>query len=221
MKIAVLANGQWDAEWGRLELARFDYLICADGGGNSALLTGRIPDVLIGDLDSITPENLELCRRNDVLIQQYPREKDETDLELALEYALNMLGTKMSSPNASSREMSSLWLYGATGGRVDHLLGNLALLLKFLNRGCCIHIKDPLHEIYMIRGRETLKGRAGQELSIIPVTEKIRVTTDGLFYPLHGEFILKESPRGISNVFLEEQAVVQVEEGIALLVLLT
>lgn len=211
MKIAVLANGQWDAEWGRLELARFDYLICADGGGNSALQTGRMPEVLIGDLDSITPENLELCRRNDVLIQQYPREKDETDLELALEYALNLLEAKT----------PSLWLYGATGGRVDHLLGNLALLLKFLNRGCCIHIKDPLHEIYMIQGRETLKGRAGQELSIIPVTEKIRVTTDGLYYPLHGEFILKESPRGISNVFLGEQAVVQVEEGIALLVLLT
>lgn len=220
MKVAVIANGAWDAEWGSRELAQFDFLIGADGGGNHALQSGRLPEVLMGDLDSITPENLELCRQKNVHIEQYPREKDETDLELALEYAVGQLKREAPSQNPSSWEMHTLWLYGATGGRVDHLLGNLALLLNFLKKGYCIHIKDPLHEIYLLKGREELKGRAGQEVSLIPVTEKARVTTEGLYYPLQGDVILQDSPRGISNVFLGEEAVVEVEEGIVLLVLL-
>ncbi|AHF07631.1 thiamine diphosphokinase [Desulfitobacterium metallireducens] len=208
MRVAVVANGEWDVDWGSRELAQYDMLICADGGGNYALQSGRVPKVLIGDLDSITPGNLELCRQKKVHIEQFPREKDETDLELALEYAVSQLNPQ------------TLWLYGATGGRVDHLLGNLALLLNFHKRGYCIHIKDPLHEIYLLQGREELKGRAGQELSLIPVSEKARVTTEGLYYPLQGDVILQDSPRGISNVFLGEEAVVEVEEGIVLLVVL-
>lgn len=220
MKVAVIANGAWDAEWGSQELAQFDFLIGADGGGNHALQSGRLPEVLMGDLDSITPESLELCRQKNVHIEQFPREKDETDLELALEYAVSQLKREAPSQDPSSREIHTLWLYGATGGRVDHLLGNLALLLNFLKKGYCIHIKDPLHEIYLLQGREELKGRAGQELSLIPVTEKARVTTEGLYYPLQGGLLLQDSPRGISNVFLGEEAVVEVEEGIVLLVLL-
>ncbi|HVJ50558.1 thiamine diphosphokinase [Desulfitobacterium sp.] len=215
MKFAVLANGEWDVDWGRRKLSQYDFLICADGGGNHALQAGRLPDVLIGDLDSITPENLELCRQKDVQIQQYPREKDETDLELALEFAVSQLELQ-----PSSLDSHSLWLYGAIGGRVDHLLGNLALLLNFWKRGYRIYLEDPLHEIYLLQGREVLKGRQGQELSIISVTEKARITTEGLYYPLTGDVIVQDSPRGISNVFLGEKAVVQVDEGIVLLVLL-
>lgn len=220
MKLAVIANGEWNEDWGSRELAQFDTLICADGGGNHVLKAGRLPDVLIGDLDSITPENLELCRQKGVRIQQFPREKDETDLELALEYAVSQLKLQSLSQCSSNEDINTLWLYGATGGRVDHLMGNLALQLNFLKRGYPIHIKDPLHEIYLIRGREEIKGRAGQELSLIPITEKVRVTTEGLYYPLHEDVILQDSPRGISNVFLGEQAVVQVHEGIVMLVLL-
>lgn len=215
MTLAVLANGDWNADWGRRELAKFDVLICADGGGNHALQSGRLPEVLIGDLDSITPENLELCRQKDVLIRKFPREKDETDLELALEYAVGQLRFQ-----SSPRDSHPLWLYGATGGRVDHLLGNLALLLNFLKRGYCIHIKDPRQEIYLLQGRDVLKGRPGQEVSIISVTEKACVTTEGLYYPLKGDIMVQDSPRGISNVFLGEEAVVQVDEGIVLIALL-
>lgn len=220
MRLAVIANGEWEPDWGRRELAQYDYLICADGGGNHALQAGRLPDVLIGDLDSITPENLDLCRQKKVHIQQFPREKDETDLEVALEYAVKELKREELSPDSLTGGEHTFWLFGATGGRVDHLMGNLALLLNFYKRGYSIHIKDPLHEIYLVHGKEVLKGRAGQELSIIPITEKARVTTEGLYYPLRGEVIAQDSPRGISNVFLGDQAVVQVDEGIVMLVLL-
>lgn len=220
MKLAVIANGEWNADWGSRELSQFDFLICADGGGNHALQAGHLPDALIGDLDSITPENLDLCRQKKVYIQQFPREKDETDLELALEYAVKQLKHHEIAQESLNEDNHTFWLLGATGGRVDHLMGNLALLLHFFKRGYSIHIKDPLHEIYLIQGREELKGRAGQELSLIPITEKAQVTTEGLYYPLQGDVISQDSPRGISNVFLSEQAVVQVDEGIVMLVLL-
>lgn len=216
MKAAVLANGDWDADWGSRELAQLDILICADGGGNSALQAGRIPEVLIGDLDSISSENLEKCRQNGVIIQQFPREKDETDLELALEYAVKQL--QLQPPGLNPQ---IIWLYGAIGGRVDHLLGNMALMLQYYKKGFSIHLKDPLHEIYLLQGRETLKGCPGQELSILPVTETARVTTQGLYYPLKGEVLKQDSTRGISNVFSEEEAVVEVDEGIVMLVVLS
>ncbi|WP_425807208.1 thiamine diphosphokinase [Desulfitobacterium sp. Sab5] len=216
MKAAVLANGDWDADWGSRELAQVDVLICADGGGNSALQAGRIPEVLIGDLDSVSSENLEKCRRNGVIIQQFPREKDETDLELALEYAVKQL---QSQPPGSNSQI--IWLYGAIGGRVDHLLGNMALMLHYYKKGFSIHLKDPLHEIYLFQGRDILKGCPGQELSILPITETARVTTKGLYYPLKGEVLKQDSTRGISNVFAEEEAVVEVDEGIVMLVLLS
>lgn len=215
-RIAVLANGEWNADWGAKELAQVDVLICADGGANHALKVGRMPEVLIGDLDSISPENLEICRQKGVSIQQFPREKDETDLEIALEYAICQL--KSENPSLDSQ---ILWLYGAIGGRVDHLLGNLALLLHYHKKGFSIHLKDPLHEIYLLEGRGILKGHPRQELSIIPITESARVATKGLYYPLKAEVLKQDSTRGISNVFAEEEAVVQVDEGIVMLVLLS
>lgn len=221
MKVAVLANGEWDAEWGRLELVQVDFLISADGGGNHALASGRLPEVLIGDLDSITPENLALCRQKDVLIQQFPREKDETDLELALEFAIRHLSSTKLKDSKDSKDSHTVWLYGATGGRIDHLLGNLALLLRFLKKGYRIHLKDPSHEIYLInKGQEALKGHLGKELSLLPITETARVTSKGLYYPLKSDVLYQDSPRGISNVFLGEDAVVQVDEGIVLITLL-
>lgn len=215
MRIAVVANGEWDSDWGKKELGSFDLLIAADGGGNRIIESGFYPHILIGDLDSIDPENLEICRKQKVLIQQFPREKDETDLELALEYAAARL-IEMNNQSVNKQ----IWLFGATGGRVDHFLGNLALLQGFLKRGYCVRVKDPYHELWLLSGREQIKGEKGQEISLIPLSEKSVVQTEGLYYPLNRDVLRQDSPRGISNVFLGEDAFVDVSEGIVLAVLL-
>lgn len=234
MKCAVIANGEWDGEWGKNELASYDVLIAADGGGNRVIEAGFFPDILVGDLDSITTENLERCRQYGTEIIQYPREKDETDLELALELAVARIQDNGISPGSHSDSLDSLDrrslrqerfhtidLLGATGGRVDHLLGNLALLLSFLKKGYRIRGKDPTHEFWLIQGREYIKGQTNQEISLIPVTEYATVRTEGLYYPLHQEILRQDSPRGISNVFLGEDAFIEVSEGIVLVVLLS
>lgn len=211
MKIAVLANGAWDLNWGDRVLRTVDFLICADGGANYALQSGRMPDLLIGDLDSISTENLKKCEVKGCVIERYPCQKDETDLELALSKA---------AERASFVGEREIWLYGATGKRIDHFLGNLGLMLSYARKGFCLRIVDPEHEMWILQGREQIQGSQGQEISLIPLSDRAVVTTEGLFYPLEHGVLLQDSPRGISNVFLGEKAVVEVHEGWLLVVLL-
>lgn len=210
MKIAVLANGAWDFEWGRRALQEADYLICADGGANHALQAGRMPDRLIGDLDSVSAEVLKRCEDAGCLINRYPGEKDQTDLELALRTAEEQAGL------AGERD---IWLYGATGKQIDHLLGNLALLLAYARKGYRIRMLDPEQEIWVLRSRERIRGTAGQRLSLLALSEQAVVTAEGLYYPLVKGLLRQDSPRGISNVFLGEEAALQVHEGWVLAVL--
>lgn len=207
-RIVVLANGWWDKEWGSRELARADVLICADGGANSAIASGRMPDVVIGDLDSITGENLSQCRTLGIEIQAYRREKDETDLELALKYASGLC-----------QERDELYVYGITGDRIDHVLGNVALLLAYARRSIHFRAKDQSQEMWIIQGREEIIGRAGQEISLIPLSESAIVSTAGLYYPLRNERLYQASTRGISNVLVGAKAVVEVHEGWVMAVL--
>ena len=209
-KIAVLANGVWDLKWGKRVLQEVDFLICADGGANNAALSGRLPDLLIGDMDSILPENLILCENADCVIERYSSEKDETDLELALCRA---------EKQACLFDEQDIWLYGASGKRMDHFLGNLALMLAYARRGRRIRLVDPEHEMWIIQGREEIRASLGQEISLIALSEKAVVTTEGLYYPLTQGVLFQESPRGVSNVFLGEKAVIQVHLGFVLVVL--
>lgn len=231
MRAVVVANGEWNSEWGKQELAAFDLVVAADGGADHILESGYLPHALIGDLDSLKPENLEKCRKQGIHILQYPSEKDETDLELALEYAASRLKLMdqagqqepaQKEPSSNKQEMlKDIWLLGATGGRVDHLLGNLALMLGFFKRGIRIRAKDPYHELWLIRGQEKLKGEKGQELSLIPISEFAVVRTEGLYYPLNNDTLRQDATRGISNVFLGEDAFVDVSEGVVLAVRLS
>lgn len=210
MKIAVLANGAWDLNWGQQVLKDVDFLICADGGANNAILSGCMPDLLIGDLDSILPENLNRCENAGCGIQRYPSEKDETDLELALTRA---------EEQARFVGQTDIWLYGATGKRIDHFLGNVALMLAYAKKGYRIRLVDPEHEIWILLGRELIRGTLGQEISLITLSEKAIVTTEGLYYPLRHDVLFQESPRGVSNVFLGDEAGIEVHEGWVLVVL--
>lgn len=210
MKIAVLANGAWDLEWGSQVLKEVDFLICADGGANHAALSERIPNLLIGDLDSITPEILKQCENAGCVIARFPCEKDETDLELALIIA---------EEQARLVNERDIWLYGATGKRIDHFMGNIALMLAYARKGYRIRLVDPEHEIWILQSRECIRRSLGQKLSLIALSEKAVVTTEGLYYPLHQGVLLQDSPRGMSNVFLGEEAVIQVHEGWVMVVM--
>lgn len=214
MKIAVLAGGSWSPGWGKKQLADVNFLVCADSGANAALLAGRIPDVLVGDLDSINPEVLMLCQEHQVVIEQYPPEKDQTDLELALQRAVHVMGG-----SGEEIQAEEILVLGATGDRVDHFLGNLALALHYAQRGVRLRFKDPKQEVWVVLGRESVIGRVGQEVSLIALSAKACVSTQGFYYPLEHGILAQNSPRGISNVMMAEECVIEVHEGWVLAVM--
>jgi len=113
--VFVFANGVLaDIGWLPPILARAAAVIAADGGLRHVLALGRRPDVLIGDLDSLPPGVDPETAAGKVI--RYPRDKDETDLELALLYAVDHY------PDAE------VFVVGGAGGRLDHLLANVLLL---------------------------------------------------------------------------------------------
>lgn len=215
MKVAVIANGEWDSQWGYGELnnSQIDLLIAADGGCNLAIASGRIPDILIGDLDSVIQDNLIKCQQSNSEIIKYPAEKDETDLELAVRYAV------MHLKNYGDPQ-DEIPLYGAGGKRLDHLMGNIALMLGTADNNRRIRMIDMNYQAWiMLPGKELIHGVKGQECSIISLTERSRVTSKGLYYELSNLTLLQSCARGISNVFTSAEAEVEVHEGKILVIL--
>ena len=98
-----------------------DIIICADGGANHIYKTGVKPDMIVGDLDSIDDETLLYYQEQNVLFHKFSSKKDLTDTELAINFALE-------------EGANELVLFGSTGSRLDHTLGNIMLLYKLLKQ---------------------------------------------------------------------------------------
>lgn len=113
-RAVIFANSTVSADH-PLELLDKDFLIAADGGANHLIRCGLIPHLLIGDLDSIAPSDLAYCEAENVEFLAFPKDKDETDLELALIEALK-------------RGFQKIVLTRVLGDLPDHTLGNIALL---------------------------------------------------------------------------------------------
>lgn len=198
----LFANGELEeTRWLAQFITAEDYLIAVDGGLRHLLRVGRNPHLLIGDLDSVTPAQLEQMKAAGVEIRQYPVEKDETDLELALLAAVKM-------------GLHELVIVAALGGRLDQTLGNLSLLLLPELQELSIRLEDGRQEIFLIRSSATLRGRAGEIVSLIPLWGQVEgVTTEALAYPLRHETLYSERTRGISNVMLDNQANIRIDSG--------
>lgn len=200
--IAVVLNGKYP--WPEYQLALLDscdYIIAADGGINWLHANGRIANVLIGDLDSATQEALLACQAAGCHIEKYPPEKDETDAELALILA-------------ASLNPSEITLLGATGGRVDHLLANILLLYMDVLKELKVAIYDGESFVFIIRDCVEIKGEPGDLLSLVPLGgDVVGVRTAGLYYPLVDEPLCVGAARGISNVFTDSVATVEIQQG--------
>ncbi|ADL07590.1 thiamine diphosphokinase [Thermosediminibacter oceani] len=183
-----------------------DLIICADSGIHHALKMGVIPHLVVGDMDSVTEEDRgKICEYN-IKLYTFPKEKDFTDTELALEAALK-------------KGVREAVLLGGLGDRPDHSLANIFLMVNFKKKGIDLMLAGVNWEMFIIDGVREIEGKRGQILSLIPLTPEVRgIKTAGLYYPLRGETIPMGASRGISNVFTEDRAVVKVEQGLLLAV---
>jgi len=186
-----------------------DLIIAADGGSRSCRELGIVPAVLIGDLDSTTDETLTAFRAQGVELHRYPAEKDKTDLELALDLALE-------------RGARDIKIYGALGRRWDMTLGNLMLLTKSELAEASVTLIDGPSEIRLLRSDQklTLRRRRGDLVSLIPAAGTVRgVTLSGFEYPLSDHDIEAGSTLGISNVVIGDPATIELRRGFLFCVL--
>jgi thiamine pyrophosphokinase len=204
-RLIIFANGSVpNLESAHLLIKPGDILYAADGGTRHALALGLLPSVIIGDLDSLALDQQHWLTAQGVEIRQYPRDKDYTDLELALHSAIE----------AGYREIC---IMGALGGRLDQTLGNISLLTSAEFAGLDIRIDDGLEEAFFTRNRCEIHGRPGDIVSLIPWGGKVNgISTDGLRWPLHNEELFPEKTRGISNEILSEVATIEVISGLLL-----
>jgi len=186
-----------------------DLIIAADGGTHHCKSLGITPDVIIGDLDSLDPNEVTAYQQAGVEIHQYPIRKDETDLELVLQYTLK-------------QGVSELYIIGALGERWDMTVANILLMAHTMFSGLKIRMLDGSQELVLLRGDDQidLLGQPGYQLSLIPLAGDAHgVTTHGLEYSLNDESLYFASTRGVSNVFLHDHAQVIVRKGILLCIL--
>lgn len=203
--IIVAANGEY-AHADRLlaVLDAGDGVIAADGGANWLAAQGRAPDVLIGDLDSIAPAVRQALERGACRLLRHPPDKDETDTELALLEAV-------------AQGAERITVLGALGGRVDHALANIQLLAMPQLAGRDVRLFDGRSWLFLVRSGRAIHGAAGDTLSLIPLGGAAEgIVTQGLKYPLRGETLALGPARGVSNVFLADEALVTLCAGLLL-----
>ena len=187
-------------------LDRSAIVIAADSGLDHALALGFTADVVVGDLDSVTPDALARARDAGADVEHHPTEKDETDLELALRRAV-VLGVQR------------VTVIGGAGGRHDHLLANALVLGHADYAGLEVDALVGTARLTVIRTRAELHGAPKSFLSLLPLGGPARgIRNEGLRYPLHDEELAPGTTRGVSNEFLGTTAVVSVREGVLLAV---
>ena len=204
MRAVIFANGNLTRPANPLaELRSEDLIIAADGGAHHCRALGLTPDVLIGDLDSITKEVRENLSRLGTQLILYPRDKDETDLELALRFAVD-------------HNAEEILLLGILGGRLDQTLANLLLLSRPEWQPARLMVADGPDFALLIRPGSplTLRAQTGDIVSLIPLTRTVTgVSTEGLRWSLQDATLEFGSTLGISNETTQEIARVEIKTG--------
>jgi len=182
------------------------YIICADGGARHANALRVIPNLVLGDFDTLTPLELEELNRLGAEIIRYPADKDYTDTHLALLKALELGFVEID-------------ILAGLGGRMDHTLANIMLLALPQGEKARIRIIDEQHEIFLVRKDETITGTTGDVISLLPLSEQVDgISTKGLHYSLSGGTFTMGIPIGVSNFFSREEAVIEIKSGLLLVI---
>ena len=188
--------------YGKLDIGDTDVIIAADGGYNSLRARGYVPNVLIGDFDSIVgelPEGIRTLR--------HPKEKDQTDMFLAYEEGVRLGYTEFV-------------MLGATGGRLDHTYANIALLLYAKERGHNVTVIDEAGFMLCIKNESvTLSGDPGDYFSVFAIGGKAEgVCVEGAKYEAKDVTLTPDFPLGVSNEFTDRPVIISVMDGALLII---
>ncbi len=212
-KCLIVTGGRLDLDFARSFLKRevFDKVIAVDGGLETAEALGLMPDYAVGDFDTVKPPVLARFHQVPYIVwEQHRPEKNETDTELARSRALTL-------------GCDRIVFLGATGGRLDHMLGNIHVLYACLQKGVEAWIVDKRNCLYLLdEGKTFCRDQLwGSYVSFLPYTEQVTgITLTGFKYPLNKKTIRRGEEAGlcISNELDKEEAVLEFEDGVLICV---
>jgi len=206
MRFTIFANGEINLL--NVELPKRTKIIAANGGAQQCLRFGIRPDILIGDFDSITPSTLALMESGGVEVVRHHENKNETDLELAINFAVAHGATEIK-------------LLGLLGGRWDMSFANILLLSSPQYSKIDFHVLGDNIEMYILRNGKsiTLVGEPGDPVSVLPLGGSARgITYSGLAWILRNANLDTGSPLGVSNFMLGNEAAISLDSGILLII---
>lgn len=189
------------------EISNDDYVIGVDKAAYWLLKHGINPNVAVGDFDSTSKAEFKRIKKDIADIRTFPPEKDFVDTELAIDIAIN-------------KKVTEVILYGGSGTRLDHTLATLSLLELGIKHNIPILFKTETNEIRLVARCRTIIKKRGDLMyfSVIPYTQKIVVSLEGLKYPLTHATIHRGQTIGISNEFLTDSAIITVHAGMAFVI---
>lgn len=207
MKALLVANGDIkDLKLLRYLINDSNFILCADGGLDHLMKIESIPDLVLGDLDSITNTGLEYIKANNILIEKHPVMKDMTDTEIALDYLAN-------------KGYKDIIITGGIGSRMDHTMANILLLRSQWEKGIHVKIINENNSIYFVNNKIKLKRRDNYYVSIIPLNDKgIEISLQGFLYPLTNEKLEFSSTKGISNEIIDNYGIINIHKGQAIII---
>ncbi len=213
METLIVSGGYLDSEFACAYMRQYpcELVIAVDSGMEFFYEHGLIPDYIVGDFDSVKTEVLQYFQNMEQkkpVILQFQPEKDETDTELAMRTAIEK-GTKR------------IHLLGATGSRVDHMIGNIHLLGAAMKQRVECFMVDKHNRIRMIERGMVLKQQEqyGNYVSLFPFTPQVRgLTLTGFKYPLNCYTLECYHSLGVSNEIVEEKAEISFDQGVLLVV---
>ncbi|MEW6088896.1 MAG: thiamine diphosphokinase [bacterium] len=205
-RFIIIGNGEIDNFYIlRKTIKKNDIIIAVDGGADYAKKISIRPDYIIGDMDSINnfPRN-----RKTANILKFSKEKNKTDSELALDFALD-------------NNPSDIILFGMTSLlRIDHSINNIFLLKNLAEKGIRHTLfVNSFTRVSAVKRKIILQKKYGRSLSLIPLSQKVNgIVTKGLKYKLNKETLFMNKSRGISNIITENKAEITFIEGILLVI---
>lgn len=211
MRCLIITGGTIQSEFAikYIKEKMWDYIVCADAGMKFCHEAGITPNLILGDFDSVDEESYEyfktVCPER---MERFPTHKDETDTELALLRAIEA-------------GADAITMIGATGTRLDHVMGNIQMLKLALDREVSCQIVDAHNRIRMVQGEAVLEkaDQFGTYVSLLPFTPEVRgITLKGFAYEVEDFTLVSGIARGVSNELETETATITCKDGILLVI---
>ena len=188
-KTALFLNGEEPKDFSHI--SNYDRIYCTDGAFDYLNRNNIVPDIVFGDMDSVTSDNIN----SEVVLLS---DQDYTDFEKSI--------------IEIKKTHTQIDVFGGSGKEQDHFLGNLSVALKYKSE-IEIHFYDEFQSYRVLKNNETIKDSFGKNVSLIPFSEAKNVSTKGLRYELNNETLMFDTFISIRNQSISDEVEISYTSG--------